>query len=601
MVSQRLLPRLGRGRLAAVEVMVNTARIADLIREPEKTEGILDAIEDGAYHHMQSFSQVLDFETAAAASTNRHDFEIAVEQALRRKQGGRRKGRRGRGSRKDDRGGRGGGGARPAARAVLVLMLRPVLAMLALGLALGFAVPAQAAGLPSHETPNDSSLVVPFSMSTPPARPEQRSYAQLLELWKAAGAAYGVPWEVLGAINKIESNFGRNMGPSSAGALGWMQFMPSTWMRWGTDADGDGVANPWDPEDGIYSAARYLAAAGAREDLYRAVFAYNHADWYVRDVLELAQAFAGGGGFDPTLTGSLGFGGTGAGAATVFQIDDLEKRLSEARRRVSREQRQVVRAEKKVVRLGAAVFRAEQRAGNPNASNAEFKRLEATVTRLVLVHERAVEKLAKEREDVVRAAAEVDELKRQAEEQASTFTFSTSPASSGLGGAAQFSGEHVFPVGGGPAVVSVAGEHHDYPAADIAAPEGAPVFALAAAVVTDAYPSPKGRCGIGFTMRLEDGRSYTYCHLSYMEPHVATGAALSAGTPVGLVGSTGNSTGPHLHLQRNPTDAYPQQEPWFQSFAGIAFRWQGAGAPPAAGVAGDTFAPAGEPVITFTP
>ncbi len=66
--------------------MVNTARIAYLIREPEKTEGILDAIEDGAYHHMQSFSQVLDFETAAAASTNRHDFEIAVEQALRRKQ-----------------------------------------------------------------------------------------------------------------------------------------------------------------------------------------------------------------------------------------------------------------------------------------------------------------------------------------------------------------------------------------------------------------------------------------------------------------------------------------------------------------------------------
>ena len=94
-VSQRLLPRAGGGRLAAVEVMVNTARIADLIREPEKTEGILDAIEDGAYHHMQSFSQHLvqlvldeqvDFETAAAASTNRHDFEIAVEQALRRKQ-----------------------------------------------------------------------------------------------------------------------------------------------------------------------------------------------------------------------------------------------------------------------------------------------------------------------------------------------------------------------------------------------------------------------------------------------------------------------------------------------------------------------------------
>jgi twitching motility protein PilT len=94
-VSQRLLPRVDGGRLAAVEVMVNTARIADLIREPEKTDGITDAIEEGGYHHMQSFSQHLvelvianqvEFETAAAAATNRHDFELAVEQALRRRQ-----------------------------------------------------------------------------------------------------------------------------------------------------------------------------------------------------------------------------------------------------------------------------------------------------------------------------------------------------------------------------------------------------------------------------------------------------------------------------------------------------------------------------------
>jgi twitching motility protein PilT len=94
-VSQRLLPALGGGRIAAIEVMVNTARIADLIREPEKTDGILEAIEEGGFHHMQSFSQHLvrlvleekvDFETAAAAATNRHDFELAVQQALRLKQ-----------------------------------------------------------------------------------------------------------------------------------------------------------------------------------------------------------------------------------------------------------------------------------------------------------------------------------------------------------------------------------------------------------------------------------------------------------------------------------------------------------------------------------
>ncbi len=93
-VSQRLLPRKDGGRVAAVEVMVVTARIADLIREPEKTLGMTEAIEEGGYHHMQSFAQhlvelvvddVVELEVAAAAATNRHDFEIAVEQALRRK------------------------------------------------------------------------------------------------------------------------------------------------------------------------------------------------------------------------------------------------------------------------------------------------------------------------------------------------------------------------------------------------------------------------------------------------------------------------------------------------------------------------------------
>ena len=101
---------------------------------------------------------------------------------------------------------------------------------------------------------------------------------------------------MLAAINKIESNFGRNMGPSSAGAVGWMQFMPDTWLRWGTDGDGDRIADPWDPEDGVYSAARYLAAAGGATDSARAVFAYNHATWYVDDVLQLANVFAQGGG-----------------------------------------------------------------------------------------------------------------------------------------------------------------------------------------------------------------------------------------------------------------------------------------------------------------
>ena len=114
---------------------------------------------------------------------------------------------------------------------------------------------------------------------------------QLHVLWQLAGSRYGVPWRVLAAINKIESNNGHSMGPSSAGAVGWMQFMPSTWNQWGVDANGDGHADPANPADAIFSAARYLAASGGGSDLRRAIFAYNHADWYVNDVLRLASSF----------------------------------------------------------------------------------------------------------------------------------------------------------------------------------------------------------------------------------------------------------------------------------------------------------------------
>jgi murein DD-endopeptidase MepM/ murein hydrolase activator NlpD len=454
----------------------------------------------------------------------------------------------------------------------LTRMLRPVLLGLAAALLAAPVAHGAQVGLPSHEAPNGpGSIIVPFSMSRPPAQPERRAYGQLLELWKGAGAAYGVPWEVLAAINKVESDFGRNTGPSSAGALGWMQFMPSTWMRWGLDADGDGVANPWDPEDAIYAAARYLAAAGAQEDLYRAVYAYNHADWYVRDVLALAQVFAGGGGFDATLGSPLGLAGgdSGAGAAVMFEIDSLEQRLADARKLVNSLQQRVVRAERAVARLETAVYAAEQHAGSLELSDAEFRRVEAEVTRLVVARERAVERLATLQAKRDEAAALAETLRQAAEIQANAITFSQ-PVADALG-AAQFSGRYVFPVGGGPSVVSVSPEHHDYPAADIAAPEGSPLYALADSVVTRSFPSPHGKCGIGFELRLADGRRYLYCHLSYLEGSVVPGAALSAGTPVGLVGETGNATGPHLHLQLVPATEYPQQEPWFRSFAGLAF------------------------------
>jgi len=96
---------------------------------------------------------------------------------------------------------------------------------------------------------------------------------------------------ILAAINKIETNFGQTLGPSTAGARGWMQFMPGTWDGYGVDGDGDGERD-WDnPADAIPAAANLLSNSGAPEDWYAAIFAYNHADWYVEDVFSLAQGY----------------------------------------------------------------------------------------------------------------------------------------------------------------------------------------------------------------------------------------------------------------------------------------------------------------------
>ncbi|HEX6651868.1 MAG TPA: lytic murein transglycosylase [Thermoleophilaceae bacterium] len=115
----------------------------------------------------------------------------------------------------------------------------------------------------------------------------------LLSIYQAAGIEYGVRWEVLAAINEIETDYGRNLNVSSAGALGWMQFMPSTWKMYGVDANKDGRKDPYNPVDAIFAAARYLKAAGYEQDVRRSIYAYNHADWYVDSVLLRARLIAG--------------------------------------------------------------------------------------------------------------------------------------------------------------------------------------------------------------------------------------------------------------------------------------------------------------------
>ena len=100
---------------------------------------------------------------------------------------------------------------------------------------------------------------------------------------------YGVPWQILAAINEIETNYGTDQSVSSAGAVGWMQFMPATWLQYGVDALDAGYADPYNPVDAIFAAARYLRAAGAATDLHGAILAYNHSEEYADSVMLRAK------------------------------------------------------------------------------------------------------------------------------------------------------------------------------------------------------------------------------------------------------------------------------------------------------------------------
>jgi Transglycosylase SLT domain len=119
-----------------------------------------------------------------------------------------------------------------------------------------------------------------------------------LQLFQDSAAEYcpGLSWTVLAAIGQIESGDGANEGPSSAGAMGPMQFLASTWAIWGIDAFGQtGAPDILNPYDAVPSAARMLCAdgaAGGGASLRAAIFDYNHADWYVNEVLSLAAEYA---------------------------------------------------------------------------------------------------------------------------------------------------------------------------------------------------------------------------------------------------------------------------------------------------------------------
>jgi peptidoglycan LD-endopeptidase LytH len=170
-----------------------------------------------------------------------------------------------------------------AVRLVLLALLAATapmaLAMLAfaglLGLANGLS------GAPSGGGPLRGGPPTQAALATIP--PEQLVLMQQV----AADSSCHLPWTVLAAIADTESGFGANMATSSAGAVGYGQFLPSTWALPGIGNGGDA----YDYHDALPAMARYLCQSGAGQDLRGAIWAYNHADWYVTEVLALAKEY----------------------------------------------------------------------------------------------------------------------------------------------------------------------------------------------------------------------------------------------------------------------------------------------------------------------
>lgn len=179
---------------------------------------------------------------------------------------------------------------------------------------------------------------------------------EYLRLYLRAAARYGLDWAILAGIGKVECDHGRDPAPActregavnAAGAGGPMQFLASTWAKYGVDAEGPGPPDRWDPADAIFGAANYLRAAGAPGDYRAAIYAYNHAGWYVQEVESWAAKYSapspvssegadgGAGKFNPsgggvTAGAAEGAGGEGAdleGAGAEGALEGADTHLA---------------------------------------------------------------------------------------------------------------------------------------------------------------------------------------------------------------------------------------------------------------------------------
>jgi hypothetical protein len=188
-----------------------------------------------------------------------------------------------------------------------------------LTLLMGLAAVTVTGATPAGAETQSSGVSAAAQQEIPPA---------YLRDYQEAARRYGLDWAILAGIGKVECDHGRDPDPActhegavnSAGAGGPMQFIASTWARYGVDGDGDGRVDRWDAADAIYGAANYLHASGAPGDYRGAIFAYNHATWYVEEVEHWAAIYrgsgsvqGGAGGGEGTPGGSQGSAGGSAG------------------------------------------------------------------------------------------------------------------------------------------------------------------------------------------------------------------------------------------------------------------------------------------------
>ena len=379
--------------------MVNTARIADLIRDPLKTEGITEAIEEGGYHHMQSFAQHLvqhvldervDFETAATAATNRHDFEIAVQQAVRLKQvedaanapaepepelrsasgpipvegAGYRSGPP-----------RGGAAVVPAAFVPVspgcgVSCLsprgpRPDGERCLRGAGLG---PERRR---SRTLPAQSSSRSP---SRPPQRaPEQRSYAS----FSRSGARPARPTASRGRCSARSTRSSRTSGGTWARARPARSAGCSSCPRPGSGGAGTSTATA-SPTHGIpTTASTPPRATWPRPAPPRISRARSSPTTTPTGTSRTSSSWPGSspaaGASIPRWARARGSASATSARTPVFRLDSMEKRLSDARKALNKAQRAVLDAEERAQELDTEVLEAEQRAGDPTFSDEEFQ------------------------------------------------------------------------------------------------------------------------------------------------------------------------------------------------------------------------------------